>query len=225
MQRIVSAFAGLALLFSLCVLTGCSGGGGGAAAVGAPVGSTPETALQQNLTAWQQGGGPNLSLVAAPVPVGAVSSSGSYGTITFRDLSDGSWIFTISDIVYYSSDLAEIFTVFSTNYAATDTARINFTMAKEEGTWVIDEIEVSIPPGGIVTSGGTLQGVVTDALLGGSGSSSPVSGALVYIVGTSYQAVTDANGFYQINGIPAGTYDIVISRDGYAPKTFTRTIS
>ncbi len=199
----------------LTLLTGCGGGGGGGTASFLPVGTSPEETLRRSLAEWQQGGGPTLALV---------SGASSYGSITFRDLSDKTWTFAITQIIRFGDDLAEIDTIFTTSYAATDTAKINFTMVREEGEWVIESISVYIPPAGIPSSGGTLQGVVTDALYGSS-VPTPVAGALVYISGTDFQAVTDANGYYQIDGIPPGTYDIVITRDGYAPQTFTRTIS
>ncbi|MDW8467366.1 MAG: TonB-dependent receptor [Chloroherpetonaceae bacterium] len=46
----------------------------------------------------------------------------------------------------------------------------------------------------------------------------PVIGARVALRGTSYGAITDTAGFYQIKGIPRGTYDIIYSAQGY--KTF-----
>jgi len=219
-RRPILTLATLFVVISLVFLTGC--GGGGSPAASQAIGRSPEAALRESLSGWQTGGGPLLPLVSSPVP--AVSGSGSYGSITFRDLSNGTWTFDITNIIYFGDDLAEIDTVFTTTYAATDTAKINFTMVRENGEWVIENIEVYLPPAGISTSGGTLQGVVTDALYGSS-SPTPVSGALVYISGTSLQAVTDSNGYYEINGIPPGTYQIVITRDGYAPQTFTRTIS
>lgn len=41
------------------------------------------------------------------------------------------------------------------------------------------------------------------------------SGVTVTLEGTSYSAVTDANGIWSISDLPAGTYDLMYSRDGY----------
>jgi hypothetical protein len=65
---------------------------------------------------------------------------------------------------------------------------------------------------------GTLQGTVTDASNG-----NPISGALVD-AGTGGSATTDANGFYQIANLPAGTYDVTASATGYDPSTVTGVV-
>ena len=64
----------------------------------------------------------------------------------------------------------------------------------------------------------TLQGTITDqqALL--------IAGAEVRITGTSVAAVhtatSDENGLYRIAALPAGTYDLTVSKTGFAVRTF-----
>jgi len=41
------------------------------------------------------------------------------------------------------------------------------------------------------------------------------AGILVYLAGTAYQARTDQQGRYRIDGIPPGTYDLIAQKDGY----------
>src|ERR1043165_5836971 len=41
------------------------------------------------------------------------------------------------------------------------------------------------------------------------------SGALVQIDGTSYSAVTDSNGDWEIHNLPSRTYSLSISKDGF----------
>lgn len=41
----------------------------------------------------------------------------------------------------------------------------------------------------------------------------PVQGALVYLAGTSFMALTDANGDFTIFNVPKGTYDVYIDTD------------
>lgn len=42
------------------------------------------------------------------------------------------------------------------------------------------------------------------------------AGVLVYLAGTAHQARTDQQGRYRIDGIPAGTYDLIAEKNGYA---------
>lgn len=48
----------------------------------------------------------------------------------------------------------------------------------------------------------------------------PIIGARVQLRGTAFGAITDTVGFYQITGIPRGTYDIIYSAQGYQTFIF-----
>jgi murein DD-endopeptidase MepM/ murein hydrolase activator NlpD len=69
----------------------------------------------------------------------------------------------------------------------------------------------------ILTGSGELKGVVTDRW-----SSEPLIGANVLLNETSFGASTDLNGEFQIKGIPAGVYELVVSYIGY--KTYRKKI-
>ncbi len=58
---------------------------------------------------------------------------------------------------------------------------------------------------------GKIEGTVTDQ------QGAPVANAQVFIVGTSFGAVTDAKGYYFLNNVPVGTYTIRAQFIGYAP--------
>lgn len=64
-------------------------------------------------------------------------------------------------------------------------------------------IAVLVPSMSAQGSTGKLQGIVRDSL-----TSSPVPGATILVRGTAFRALTDSNGYYFINGIPAGSYDV-----------------
>jgi hypothetical protein len=69
-------------------------------------------------------------------------------------------------------------------------------------------------------STGTLQGVVT-------GPNGPVAGASVQVTPTDnsyHQAATDAQGFYQITGIPVGSVVVTVSANGYRTYAVSATI-
>jgi len=67
---------------------------------------------------------------------------------------------------------------------------------------------------------GTVRGRVVDA-----DGSLPVPSAPITIVGTRLGAVTDNNGSYVIQGVPAGTQTVRFARIGYSPQTREVTIS
>jgi hypothetical protein len=58
----------------------------------------------------------------------------------------------------------------------------------------------------------TLSGKLIDAV-----TSEPLPGASVYLSGTTIGTTTDKNGIYQIQKIPSGRYQLVISMIGYNP--------
>src|SRR5688500_3977107 len=43
-----------------------------------------------------------------------------------------------------------------------------------------------------------------------------LSGAAVQVEGTPFSAVSDSNGRWEIHGLPAGTYSVTCSKEGYA---------
>jgi len=63
-----------------------------------------------------------------------------------------------------------------------------------------------------------LFGNVTSAATG-----APISGASIQLVGydnpNNYQATTDVDGYYDIQGIAPGQYDVTVSASGYNPAT------
>jgi hypothetical protein len=64
-------------------------------------------------------------------------------------------------------------------------------------------------------STGKIQGTVTDQ------AGVPIANAQVFIVGTSYGALTSDKGFYFINNVPAGEITLRSQFIGYAPKEVT----
>ena len=61
---------------------------------------------------------------------------------------------------------------------------------------------------------GIISGLVTDE--NGKG----VSGALVVVKGANMFATTNADGYYVINGVPVGYFDVKASRVGYSEMTY-----
>lgn len=64
--------------------------------------------------------------------------------------------------------------------------------------------------------GGTVSGTVTD-----QGTQRPVSDVQILVAGSQRGAISDAQGRFTINGIPAGTREIRSRRVGYAPRSIT----
>jgi len=63
-------------------------------------------------------------------------------------------------------------------------------------------------------AGGAVAGRVADS------SGTPVPGAMIYIAGTRYGAVTGDDGRYRVSAIPAGSYAMHVRRIGFAADSF-----
>ena len=63
-----------------------------------------------------------------------------------------------------------------------------------------------------IAQGGTVRGTILDAETG-----EPIIYGNILLEGTDFGANTDLDGFYTINGIPAGTYTLTVSYIGYTP--------
>ncbi|MCS7077129.1 MAG: carboxypeptidase-like regulatory domain-containing protein [Bacteroidia bacterium] len=46
----------------------------------------------------------------------------------------------------------------------------------------------------------------------------PIAGAKVYIPGTAFSSMTDNEGKYEIQDIPPGDYELVVTKQGYLDK-------
>jgi hypothetical protein len=60
---------------------------------------------------------------------------------------------------------------------------------------------------------GTISGTVKDAY------DTPIEGATVAVIGAGLSAISDAEGGYTIENVPADTYDVTASADGYQSST------
>ncbi|MDP4833698.1 MAG: TonB-dependent receptor, partial [Schleiferiaceae bacterium] len=75
---------------------------------------------------------------------------------------------------------------------------------------------------GLAAQTGGLRGLVVD-----QADQSPLNLAKVSLTfsGKSQESYTNNDGFYQVNGIPVGTYKVTFSRAGYAPQTIEIKVS
>ena len=81
-------------------------------------------------------------------------------------------------------------------------------------------LAVLLPVGASAQQRGTVTGQVLDAL-----TQRPGIGATVTVVGTALGDLTDQQGAFQINNVPAGPRDITASVIGYAQGRQTVTVS
>ncbi len=77
-----------------------------------------------------------------------------------------------------------------------------------------------VPPALAAQQPGAVAGSVTDAQ-----SLEPLSGAQVFLPGTDLGALTDAEGRYRIEGVPAGTHEVRVQLIGYRPTSQTVQVS
>ncbi|MBF0502999.1 MAG: carboxypeptidase regulatory-like domain-containing protein [Candidatus Riflebacteria bacterium] len=209
-------------ILSLTLLAGCGGSGGGTSTVGPGVNNdSPVSALKAQLAVWAKTSSPSLNLSSQKAQT---ASSTSLGTVTFRDLSGVSWIFNVLSVTYATTDQADILVeYFQTSGAKID---IDFMMSRTNEGWIISDINVTgIPDIIVITNtftGNVMKGTVTE-----KGTGVPISGALVALIsatGVTTNTSSDASGYYEFTGVPAGTYTLVISRDGYVIETKTGII-
>lgn len=69
-------------------------------------------------------------------------------------------------------------------------------------------------------STGSVSGTVTE----NNKAQDSISGATVIIEGTNWGSLTDDDGYYQIDNLPAGTYTLVVNYVGFEPKKITNVI-
>ena len=207
------------LLFSIILFTGCSGGGSPAST---EIVSSPESAVVKILDNWRATSGMNFGYDDSGEILAQEETSGeTRGYIEFKDLSGEVWIFTILNIEYENTDLAKVYTSYyysgSPQFGGLE---IVFRMVREQGVWYLDGLEIVEIPAVVVTGTG-INGAITDKVTG-----EPVSGARVELYSAEDDqlagyAVTDSGGYYEIMDLSAGTYYLVVSREGYAPYTIS----
>jgi Carboxypeptidase regulatory-like domain/TonB-dependent Receptor Plug Domain len=79
------------------------------------------------------------------------------------------------------------------------------------GVAVALTVLVTVVPAAAQQTTGKIEGTVTDQ------AGVPLANAQVFVVGTSFGAVTDDKGYYFINNVPVGSYTIRAQFIGYAP--------
>jgi Carboxypeptidase regulatory-like domain/TonB-dependent Receptor Plug Domain len=79
------------------------------------------------------------------------------------------------------------------------------------GAAVALTVLVTVVPAAAQQTAGKIEGTVTDQ------AGVPLANAQVFVVGTSFGAVTDDKGYYFINNVPVGSYTVRAQFIGYAP--------
>lgn len=84
----------------------------------------------------------------------------------------------------------------------------------DDGYWLaVAKVEVS------ENHDGNIRGSVWD------NTDTPVAGAKVSVVGTTFEALTDANGDFEISNVPQGDYELLVSKLGYKDAESAVTVS
>ncbi|MBU1107530.1 MAG: carboxypeptidase-like regulatory domain-containing protein [Candidatus Riflebacteria bacterium] len=208
------------VFFALVTLCGCSGGGSQAGS--GVVTSSPESAVYEILESWQSSQ-PSVVSVDGEQPAvrqesTVIPSEERY--ISFKDMSGELWSLHVTQIVYLSIDIAEVYTSHTSTDANIGSLELIFEMVRESGRWYLEGIRVVEIPVVIVTGTG-IKGVLSD-----ESTNLPISGALVELYNQSTGIIagsttTDETGFYSILDLSPGTYYLVIEREGFAPQTIS----
>ncbi len=83
-------------------------------------------------------------------------------------------------------------------------------------TGIVTALALILGAGAAAAQTGSIEGTVRH-----SQNASLIEGAQVTVVGTALSARTDANGYYRIDNVPAGTHSVRVARLGYNPVTAT----
>jgi len=84
---------------------------------------------------------------------------------------------------------------------------VTLRVTDHTGHWDTDIIWVNVSAADLTT--GVISGRVTDE------NGDPLEGALVTVAFTPYFALTDASGYYSIGNVPPGTYELLVTKDGF----------
>ena len=165
----------------------------------------------------------NISLTPVPAT--------SNGYTIFGIITDSATSVGIQGITgTISTDPVRVFTTeFGGTFNISDVPAGTYTISAvgtnyNEGTTTVtvpagQTIPLSLTPV-VVTSTGTVSGIVTD-----SATNSLISGATVSIVGTSLNASTDSAGGYTILQVPVGTHSLAITSSGYTGGSGSVTVT
>ena len=143
-------------------------------------------------------------------------------TVTLSNTTSGNS--TISYSTHTSAPLGE--------YILTGIPAGRYNASATKKGYGVSETSISISPGSDNLLNFTLKPLLGEIVgfvnvTTGSGAAKPLAYANVTITGTggTFQAVTDANGIYEVNNIPQGTYTIRVQKNGYLPGQGSVTIA
>lgn len=161
-----------------------------------------------------------LQVVLAPAELPTGSIQGTVVSSADSRPIPGASVTTIPATVTVVTDTAGVFTItqvpvrsYTVNATASGyqagTANVQVTAGAAAS------VTVTMAP---VQGGqtGTIKGTVTHSVTG-----APVADADVTTQPASSSAKTDANGNYQLNNVPAGTYSVNVSKSGFSAASFT----
>ena len=88
--------------------------------------------------------------------------------------------------------------------------------SEENNVEILEDQEITVDFSLVkqTTGEGSVEGFVIDIM-----NLAPIQGAQVVVAGTGYSGDTDSQGYYEIESVPVGTYDITASKSGYESST------
>lgn len=128
-----------------------------------------------------------------------VPNDAAGGQLEFRPLPDGRWV--VWRWYIRMPRLQRHAEAFDPAVLGRVRPALQLVAIHEEGAEIVDVL----PPGSRQIQLATVHGVVSDSLRGG-----PLGGVRVFLSGTSFAAVTSADGSYTIDTIPPGRYSVSI---------------
>ncbi|HOT28071.1 MAG TPA: carboxypeptidase-like regulatory domain-containing protein [Candidatus Ozemobacteraceae bacterium] len=186
------------LLTCMLALTGCLGKGDPSTTTRP---NAPEEAVRGLVAEWTGSAHPLLAQTTATQ------------TITFRDINrTNSWTFDVIGVEFPVSGIAHVYTRYRFGDVAATTVNVRFELSLYEGRWVFENFVIETLPSFVVTGTG-VQGYITDAQSG-----LPVQNAAAALYQGDVrvaETLTDANGYYYLEAPAAGTYTLIVAKDGF----------
>jgi subtilisin family serine protease len=183
------------------------------------VGTTTETAASYD----------SVIAVASITNLGTISSFSNYGAITVDIGAPGSTIYSTLPFNRYGAySGTSMATPHVTGAAALFASTRNGASARTIKAAILASAIPTASLSGKTVTGGRLNvgsllsgivGQVTDASNG-----NPVAGVTVQVVGTSTSATTNSGGYYELDSLTPGNYNLSLAPSGFEPQTSSVTV-
>ena len=154
--------------------------------------------------------GPNVELIAPGVSIYSTILNGKYGNKSGTSMASPHVAGVAALVLAANPQLTNE----EVRVILQDTAQNLGLSANHQGYGLVRaDNAVAAVPETEPTAKGSIAGKVIDA------EETPINEATIVVEGTVFSATTNEEGYYRIEGVPVGSYDVTASADGYDSQT------